>query len=65
LKAFLVYFPEVKRDPYINAYPQMYPDNRPTLIVDADIGNVAALNRTAIKIEEIDVKDVLVNKGSE
>jgi len=65
LKAFLVKFREDK--PQWNhlstsQYPTPIIDNRPVLVIDEDIGSVASKNRSAIRIEELDVKDVLINK---
>lgn len=65
MKAFLVKFREDKPqwNPYQSqTFPQPCVDNRPILVVDEDIGSVAAKNKAAIRIEELDVKDVLVNK---
>jgi hypothetical protein len=65
LKAFLVKFREDKPqwNPYqTQQYPSVVPDNRPVLVIAEDIGSVASKNRAAIRIEELDVKDVLINK---
>jgi hypothetical protein len=64
MKAFLVTFP--KKEPhhgvlYQANFPTVYPDNRPTLIVSDSISDVAALNTTATRIEEMDVSNVLVH----
>lgn len=37
-------------------------DDRPVLVVAMDIADVAAQNKSAIKIEKIDCRDVLIDE---
>jgi hypothetical protein len=63
--AFLVYFPKpqaTNANQYGGAAQYGFVDPRPVLIVAMDIGDVASKNRSAIKIERIDCRNVLIDE---
>ena len=72
-KAFMVYFEEVPRSSIFQTMwaqsgstvpyqlPKL-PDNRPILVIAKTIDEAATRFKKAIKIEELDVKDVIIDE---
>jgi hypothetical protein len=61
--AFLVHFPKKTPSPFNQGnYQFVQSDDGPILVVAMNISDVAADNKSAIKIEKIDCRDVLIDE---